>query len=55
MKAERDLKVRLELTEHEANDLYIHLNPKHIPNCCDEIKKAIQAALGYKPIEDDML
>lgn len=50
-KAIRDLKVRLELTEHEANDLYLHLNPKYSPNKADEIKKAIRDALGYTPQE----
>lgn len=50
-KAERDLKIRLELTESEANDLFIHLNPKYVPNNCHEIKKEIARALGYEPKE----
>lgn len=50
-KATRDLKLRLELTEDEAIDLYIHLNPKYTPNECEEIKQAIKKALGYEPKE----
>lgn len=50
-KAKRDLKVVLELSEHEANDLYIHLNPKYSPNDCEEIKNQIKNALGYEPQE----
>ena len=49
MRSKRDLKIILELTEMEAVDLYIHLNPKYSPNKCDEIKKAIMEALGYEP------
>lgn len=50
-KAKRDLKVILELTEEEANDLYIHLNPKYHPNECQRIKDEIKRALGYEPQE----
>lgn len=50
-KATRDFKVRLELTEGEACDLFIHLNPKYIPNTADDIKAAIKQALGYEPVE----
>lgn len=50
-KATRDFKLHLELTEDEANDLYIHLNPKYIPNKADAIKRAIVEALGYTPRE----
>ena len=49
--ATRDLKVHLILTEDEARDLYIHLNPKYNPNRCHIIKQAIEKALGYKPQE----
>lgn len=50
-KAKRDLKVILVLDEMEANDLYIHLNPKYVSNTCNEIKKEIREALGYEPRE----
>jgi len=50
-KAQRDLKVHLTLTEEEAIDIYIHLNPKYHPNKTEEIKTAIKDALGYEPIE----
>ena len=55
MKAKRQLKVILELDESEANDLYIHLNPKYHPNNSEEIKAAIRDALGYKPSEPPQL
>ena len=54
MKATRDLKIILELTEREANQIYIHLNPKYLPNECDKIKNELEKALGYKPIEVDI-
>lgn len=51
-KAKRDLKVHLELTENEACDIYIHLEKgKYVPNCCDEVRKALKNALGYEPLE----
>jgi hypothetical protein len=50
-KATRDLKVILELSEDEAQDLYIHLRPNYHPNYGDEIKKQIKNALGYEPLE----
>ena len=52
MKATRDLKIHLELSEREAQDIYIHYNPKYHPNKSKEIKKAIREALGYEPKED---
>jgi hypothetical protein len=52
MKATRNLKIILELTEKEANDLYKHLHPKTIPNYVDDLKKEIVNALGYVPHED---
>lgn len=51
MKATRELKVILELAESEANDLYLAIDPKSIPNCSDKIKIIIQEALGYEPLE----
>lgn len=50
-KATRDLKVILELTESEACDLYVHLNPKYQPNKVPQIKTEIKKALGYEPQE----
>jgi hypothetical protein len=52
MRAIRSLKITLELTEHEASELYLHINPKYVPNQMDELKAEISAALGYKPTED---
>lgn len=51
VKATRDLKVNLALSESEANDLYIHIRPKYSPNKTAEIKEAIRDALGYTPKE----
>ena len=51
MKTIRELKIYLELTESEACELYIHLNPKYVPNCCDEIKSELRKSLGYEPKE----
>ena len=49
--AERDTKITLVLTEYEANQLYIHLNPKYYSSSCAELKSTISAALGYEPKE----
>ena len=47
--AVRDTTITLVLSEAEACDLYIHLNPKFLPNNADKIKSAIAGALGYVP------
>jgi len=52
IKAESDCKVVLALDEEAARQLFIHLNPKYLPNQCDRIKTAIADALGYRPAED---
>lgn len=49
--AERDLKIHLTLTEREAQQICIHLDPKYSPNDCSKIKDAIHEALGYEPQE----
>jgi hypothetical protein len=50
-KATRNLKITLELSEQEARDIYVHLNPKpgFEPNSCNNIKQAIKEVLGYEP------
>lgn len=52
--AERNLTITLRLTEVQARDVYLHLNPKYHPNSCGEIKEAITKCLGYKPVEHDI-
>lgn len=54
MKATRNCTIILELKEHEAIDLYLHLNPKHYPNCCNDIKQEIRNALGYNPEDTEV-
>lgn len=49
MKAQRDLKVIITLSEREACELYISIKRPYMMDAPDEIKKEIEKCLGYTP------
>lgn len=52
MKAERDLKITLVLTEHEAETLFLETAPVAGSNTVGEVRNAIVRMLGREPEEN---